>query len=185
MENFLYSIDVKIFYFINHSLANPVFDSFFRFITLPEHWFIAYVILMGILIIKGGRLGRIAFVGIIVVIAVSDQTSSNFLKNMVGRIRPCNALPNVRLLVNCLGSYSFPSSHATNNFAAAAYFSYLYSDYKKVLYGVAALVAFSRPYVGVHYPSDILFGAALGFLIGYLFAILTVKINMRFSDEKS
>ncbi len=185
MEKFLYSIDVKSFYFINRSLANPLFDSFFKFITLPEHWIIAYIILLGILLAKGGKLGRLAFVGIIVVIAASDQTSSNLLKHLFQRVRPCNALPDVHLLVNCLHSYSFPSSHAVNNFAAAAYFSYLYPRYNKVLYSVAALVAFSRPYVGVHYPSDVIFGAALGFLIGYVFAILTIKIYARFlNDEK-
>ncbi len=185
MEKIFYSIDVKIFYLINHSLANPLFDSFFKFITLPEHWIIAYVILLGILFARGGKLGRIAFLGIIIVIAVSDQTSSNLLKNMIQRVRPCNALPDCRLLVNCLGSYSFPSSHAVNNFAAAAYFSYIYPRYNKVFYVTAALVAFSRPYVGVHYPSDVIFGAVLGYLIGHLFSVLTIKIYRRFYyDEK-
>jgi len=193
MIDFLYSIDLKLFYFINHSLSNPAFDKFFPFITDVKHWYIAYIILWFIAIFKGGRIGKIAAFTAILVIAFSDQFSSSFLKNIFQRIRPCNALPDVNLLSYCSGSYSFPSSHAVNNFAIAVFFARLFPKLKVTLIIVASLVAFSRPYVGVHYPADIVGGAAIGALIGYLFSLAALKtdkilkeknINLDFKKKK-
>jgi undecaprenyl-diphosphatase len=182
--DFLLNIDISVFYFINHTLSNPLFDKFFPFITDPKNWFIAYTILYLTLIIKGGKRGRIAAVVLILLVAASDQLSSNLLKNLFERIRPCNALPDVRILVGCTGSYSFPSSHAVNNFSVAVFFSRLYPKYKITFIIAASLVALSRPYVGVHYPSDILGGALIGSAVGYIFSRIALgieeKINKRF-----
>lgn len=177
MLDLLYQIDVSVFYFINHMLANPVFDKFFPFITEVKNWYIAYIILFFILVIKGGRIGRIAAIGSILLVITTDQLSSFFLKHLIERIRPCNVLPDVRLLVGSTQSFSFPSSHAVNNFAAAMYFGRIYPKYKWPLYICAFLLAFSRPYIGVHYPSDILGGALIGMLIGYLFSFAVIKID--------
>lgn len=177
MADFFYSIDLSVFYFINHTIANPVFDKFFGHITDVKHWYLVYIILLGISFFKGGRLGKIAAIGALVLITFSDQFSSNFLKNLVERIRPCNALPDARIILGCTGSYSFPSSHALNNFAAAVFFYRLFPKLKWVLLISAVLVAFSRPYLGLHYPSDILFGGLLGAGIGYVFSLGAIKIN--------
>ncbi len=181
MVEFLYNIDVQIFYFINHTLSNPVFDKFFPFITEVKHWYIAYLILWLILFFKGGRIGKIAAVILLFQITFSDQLSSFFIKNLVQRIRPCNALPDVNILVTCTGSYSFPSSHAVNNFAVAMFIYKIYPKLKWILFSSAFLIALSRPYVGVHYPSDILGGAIIGIIIGYLFGTITIWIDSKFS----
>lgn len=183
MSDFFYQIDLSIFYFINHSLSNPLFDKFFVFITDVKNWFITYLVLYLILIIKGGKRGRISALILIFLIAASDQLSSVFLKNLFGRIRPCNVLNDVNLLVGCTNSFSFPSSHAVNNFAAAVFFSKLFPKYKWILLVVASLVAFSRPYVGVHYPSDILGGAIIGSLLGILFSYLVIFIEKFFNEK--
>ncbi len=175
----LQNIDVAVFYFINHNLANPLFDKFFVFITDVKHWILLYVYFWLYLIIKGGTKGKITAVVILLLIAASDQISSHLLKNLFERARPCNALENVRLLVSCSRTYSMPSSHAVNNFAVAAFLSALYSKYRKIFFTIATLVAFSRPYVGVHYFSDILVGALLGMAIGYVFVYVLKKINMK------
>lgn len=185
MIDFLYSIDLAIFFFINHTISNPLFDKFFPFITYVKNWYIAYIILWGILLFKGGKVGKIASIGIILLVAASDQISSNLLKNLFERIRPCNALDNVNLLVNCSRSFSFPSSHAVNNFAVAFYIYKLFPKLKWVLFITASLIAVSRPYVGVHYPSDILTGAIVGMLIGYIFATLTLKIKNYLDNSKT
>lgn len=177
MLEFLYEIDLHIFYFFNHTISNPLFDKFFPFITESQNWNIAYIILFLILIIKGGRLGRIAAAGTIFLIIVTDQTSSNLLKNLIERVRPCNALPDVNILATCSQTFSFPSSHAVNNFGGAVYFSRLYPQYKIALFTVAILVSLSRVYVGVHYVSDILGGAVIGSAIGYLFAEIIKKVD--------
>lgn len=170
MTEVLYSIDLAVFYFLNHTIANPLFDKFFVFITEVKNWYLAYAILLGILVIKGGKKGRIAALLLIIVIAVSDQLSSFVMKNLFGRIRPCNALSDARILTGCTSSFSFPSSHAVNNFAVSVYFYYIYPNLKWALFISAALIAISRVYVGRHYPSDILGGAIIGSAIGYGFA---------------
>ncbi len=184
MTDFFYSIDLAVFYFINHTISNPIFDKFFPFITNPQNWLITGIIFWLILFIKGGRLGKIAAIAIIFLVATSDQISSNLLKNYFGRIRPCNSLSDVHLLVHKTKSFSFPSSHAVNNFALATYLSKLYPHLKWIFLVIASLIAFSRPYVGVHYPSDILFGALIGGLIGYAFAIIVKKIDEYWKTNK-
>lgn len=183
--DFLYQLDVTIFYFINHTLSNPFFDKLFPFLTEVKNWYIAYLILFLIMIIKGGRLGRIAAIGIIFLITVSDQLSSSIIKSLFERIRPCNALENVNILVTCTESFSFPSSHAVNNFAAAIFFTLIFPKFRKWFFTVAILQALSRPYVGVHYPSDIIVGALIGAVLGYFFGWLTLKINSYFREKRT
>lgn len=177
MIDFFYSIDVSLFYFINHSLSNPLFDKTFVFLTEVKNWYISYIILWFLCFLKGGRIGKIAALMSILLIIATDQFSSFILKNLFERVRPCNALGDVNILVVCTGSYSFPSSHAVNNFAAALFFGRIFPKLKWLLISIAALIAFTRPYVGVHYPSDILGGAIIGGIIGYLFALLSLKID--------
>ncbi len=185
MADFFYSIDVWLFYLINQTISAKFLDKFFLILTDVKHWYIAYIILWSILYFKGGRLGKIAAIGSILLITVSDQFNSHFLKHLVERVRPCHVLDNVRLLVSCKSSYSFPSSHATNNFAIAFFMLRLFPKYKWILIVVASLVALSRPYVGVHYPSDIAAGAILGAGIGYLFSIAAVRIDSYLEKRNS
>lgn len=185
MIDFLYQIDVKLLYFINHTLSNPVFDKFFPFITEVKNWYIAYIILFIILLIKGGRIGRIAAVILILLITVTDQFSSTLVKNLVERVRPCNVFFDLRVLVGCTDSYSFPSSHAVNNFAVATFFSKIFPKFKWYFFVTATLLAFSRPYVGVHYPSDVIGGALIGLAFGYIFALITIKIDSFLAQKRT
>jgi undecaprenyl-diphosphatase len=184
MENFLYSIDLAVFYFINHNLANPVFDKFFPFITEVKNWYLAYIILLGICFFKGGRIGKIATITAIILIALSDQLSSFFIKNLVSRVRPCIALTDVRILTGCTNSYSFPSSHAVNNFAVSVFFLKIFPKFKWILLISASLIAFSRVYVGRHYPSDVIGGAIIGALLGYLFAYGVLYLDKYYNAKR-
>lgn len=184
MIDILYNIDLQIFYFINHTLSNRLFDKFFPFITEVKHWYLVYLILWLILFIKGGRIGKITAIAIIFAITVSDQISSHFLKDLFARVRPCNVLPDVNILASCTGSYSFPSSHAVNNFTIALLLLRIYPKLKWILLVSAFLIAFSRPYCGVHYPSDILGGAVIGSTIGYLFSILITYTDKWIAEKK-
>lgn len=181
MLDFFYSIDLSIFYFFNHTLSSRGLDKFFSIITNVNNWYIAYLILLGILFTKGGKKGKWAVLGIILLVVVSDQFG-NFLKEMFGRLRPCNELPDVITPLNCTGSKSFPSNHAVNNFAAATFFYKLYPNYKIVLFTSASLVALSRVYLGLHYPSDIIGGGIIGAGLGCLFSYLHLKIDNRNSN---
>ena len=114
------------------------------------------------LMIQGGKRGRTAGILLVLSIIASDQFSSSVLKNLFARIRPCHALQGVRLLVDCGSGFSFPSSHAVNNFAGATILSHFYRKYAWGWFSLASLIALSRPYIGVHYPSDIAGGAVIG-----------------------
>lgn len=188
MSDFLFSIDLMVFYFFNHTISLPILDKFFSIITSVNNWYIAYIILLGISWSKGGLRGKIAVVGVILLIAASDQTGYRIIKEFFARPRPCDVLTDVFTPVGCTGTFSFPSNHALNNFAAAVFFYRLFPRLKWVLFITATLVAISRVYLGLHYPSDIIGGALIGILFGYIFsqlALLTEKKLFRKKSEKT
>ncbi len=165
MSEFLYSIDKAVFFFINHTISNPVLDWLMPFLTdLNKHKLaLAVVAILWLwLMIRGGKIGRTAGILLVLSIIVSDQFSSSVLKNLFSRVRPCHALQGVRLLVDCGSGFSFPSSHAVNNFAGATVLSHYYRKQAWGWFSLASLIALSRPYIGVHYPSDIAGGAVIG-----------------------
>lgn len=177
MIDFFYSIDLAVFYFFNHNLSNPAFDRFFSIITNVNNWFITYIVLLGIILVKGGRQGRIAVILLLLLIAFGDQFGYRILKENIGRLRPCDFLTDVITPLGCAGTSSFPSNHALNNFAAATFIALIYPNLKWVLFIAASLVALSRVYLGLHYPSDIIGGALIGIFFGYLFYLLFKKVD--------
>lgn len=182
---FLYSIDLAVFYFFNHTISTGFLDKFFSTITDVNKWYIAYVILVGISFFKGGRRGKIAVIGLILLIIVTDQTGYRILKELFERVRPCNILTDVITPVGCAGGFSFPSNHALNNFAAAVFLLRLFPAYKWIFLIVATLVSISRIYLGVHYPSDVIGGALIGVAFGYVFSIIALRIDTHFELIKS
>ena len=183
MTEILYKIDLVVFYFINHNLSAPFLDKFFSLITNVNNWYIAYIILLLISIIMGGRKGRIVAVGVLILIAISDQVSYHILKEMFHRLRPCIFLKDAVTPLGCNGTFSFPSSHAVNNFAAAVFIYKFYPKLKWALFITASLVALSRVYLGLHYPSDILGGAVIGIIFGFLFAVLVQWFDSVFFNK--
>jgi len=101
--DFLYSIDLAVFYFFNHTISTGFLDRFFSIITDVNKWYIAYVILIGIAFFKGGRRGKIAVIGLILLIVVTDQTGYRVLKELFERVRPCNALTDAISPTGCAG----------------------------------------------------------------------------------
>jgi undecaprenyl-diphosphatase len=163
--DFLSSIDISLFHFFNGSLNNPVLDYLMPLITdlNKQRMVLVFVaVLLLWMLIRGKRHVRIAAFLLIMTIVVSDQFSSSVIKYWFERPRPCHSLHNVHLLVSCGSGFSFPSSHAVNNFAAALILTFFFPRQKWWFFGFAAMVAFSRVYVGVHYPSDVIGGAVIG-----------------------
>lgn len=177
MSEIFISVDRSLFHFINWTLGNSVFDILMPFLTDLNKTLLGKILAGSIWILlvwKGGKKGRLVAFFLIPLIVLSDQLSSSIVKKIITRPRPCHTIDgvrmveNIRLLVDCGSGFSFPSSHAVNNFAAASYFSYFYRRWTWAFCTFAALVAFSRVYVGVHYPSDIVGGAIIGVMCGIL-----------------
>ena len=167
--------DAVLFQFINGSLSNVLFDA-----VLPwcrERWFWAplYLFVAVFSWVNFGRRGWWVVLGIGAAVALADFTSSSLIKKNVQRLRPCNdpaMAAHVHLRVPSCGSgYSFTSSHATNHFAVAVFlvgmFGRLSRRVRPALLLWAGSIALAQVYVGVHYPGDVLCGAALGSAIGW------------------
>ncbi len=187
MFDFLYSIDLKLFYFGNQTLQNSLFDVLMPFVTDLNKKPLALVvvgILWILLLLKSGRNGRIAALLLIPTIVFSDQLNSSFLKYLIERARPCHVLSDIHLLVSCGSGYSFPSSHAVNNFAAATVLAYFLPRWTWAFFTFAGIVAFSRVYVGVHYPSDVLAGSMLGLVCGGLMVVIYNRIELWWFNRK-
>ncbi|MGB2696568.1 MAG: phosphatase PAP2 family protein [Candidatus Zixiibacteriota bacterium] len=179
MLDFLINIDTQIFYFVNLKLQNGLFDFLMVFLTKKSNWMIPLWIAWLVLFILGKKKGRIVALLLLVTIAVSDQVSAQLIKKWVGRIRPCNVLENVHLLVGCTQAFSFPSAHASNLFASATLLCRSYKSFTPVFLVIAFLVSFSRIYVGVHYPFDVLAGGILGFISASFVLFIFNFINTR------
>lgn len=177
MVDFFYSIDVSVLFFFNHTLSTHFLDKFFGIITNVNNWYIAYAILLGISFVKGGRKGKIAAVGVLLLILFTDRFSAAYLKEWFHRIRPCNSLANVITPLGCNGTFSFPCNHAMNNFAAAVFYYELFPNLKWLLFITATLISISRVYMGLHYPSDILGGALIGSAFGYILSFAAIKLD--------
>lgn len=180
MIEFFCYLDKEVFYFCNRTIANPIFDSTMPFITnWNQSWVgLSFAALFWLLLFwKGGKKGRIIALLLIPLITFSDQLSSSIIKPLVARPRPCHSvdgivvLENIRLLVSCGSGFSFPSSHAVNNFAFATFISYYYRKWAWLLFTYAVIMGFSRLSVGVHYPSDVLAGAIWGACSAYAFML--------------
>ncbi|MCX7725629.1 MAG: phosphatase PAP2 family protein [Chitinispirillaceae bacterium] len=172
--DFILLLDKKLFLFINVTLANPFFDILFTHITELNFWLIPIILLSTLFIIKKGKASLPVILVILITISISDPLSSRILKPLFSRHRPCHPqffIEQARFLCGMKTSFSFPSSHAVNLFATAVVLSGFFKRYKWLFFSIALLISFSRIYVGVHYPLDIIGGIFFGFLIG-IFVLL-------------
>jgi undecaprenyl-diphosphatase len=114
----------------------------------------------------------------VIAVALADWSSMG-LKALVDRPRPPLRYPEPKTLVPVPHDASFPSGHAATSFAAATMLSFAFPRLAPFLYVLAAAVAFSRVYVGVHYPLDVIGGAVLGALIAVVLRLLVHRRAQR------
>lgn len=180
----LIQLDIKLFLWLN-SLHSDFFDSIMNFVSGHMEWLPLYLILLGLIIYKYKWKSIWVILSIVIAIALADLVSTRIFKEQIQRLRPSHnpdLAGKVHLVKNYTGGlYGFVSSHAANSFCLAVFIIRLFHNrlIRIVMLTYAIIVSYSRIYLGVHYPGDIIGGALLGTLIAtgifYLYQYLTTR----------
>jgi len=182
--NQLKSLDTDIFLFLN-GMHSPLWDYTMTLVTLTPLWLLFYGTILFIIAKKYGKKSLFIFVAITLLIICSDQLAG-VLKHSVERLRPSNnpALTNlVHVFFRKGGQFGFVSAHAANTFAFATFSLLLFKNLRYTAFIIpwAMLIAYSRIYLGVHYPGDVLGGALVGIGLGIGIYKLLIYTESRLS----
>ncbi len=188
--HWLIFLDHGLFHYINSTLANPLFDRLMPVLSgngVP--WLLAMLLSVPVILFYGTTRLRICVLFIALAVAIGDPLVVGMAKKVVERPRPFVTQPDARLfgqvgkgyverlpngsLPPSANRHSMPSAHAANMFTVAVIAFFFYRRSGWFLFPLAAAVAFSRIYNGVHYPTDVLAGAILGTVYAFAFLLAT------------
>lgn len=175
-------LDYKIFKIINQGFPSERWDYWMGFVSSEAFGILFAIFLFLYAALRRDRTLLITLLLAAVSLAVVDFFSYQYLKPFFARVRPCQqTLIEVRQVFGCAGLYGFPSNHAANGMAVAA--TLYFFSYKRLALAagvIALLVGFSRIYLGVHYPGDILGGYLTGILVAGLLAYVCRPLRLKF-----
>lgn len=169
--------DLEFFRIFNGQWHTSLLDRMMPLFTSSLFLAPAGLLLLAGLALRLGRPGRRAALAALLALALSDLITAQVVKPAVHRPRPCRAESDVRLLVRCGGRNGFPSNHAANAGAVTVALGVLIPGTLPLTLPLALGVAWSRVYVGVHYPLDVLAGLLLGGCVGCLVAVAFSRVG--------
>lgn len=176
MTSTLQRIDFSLYHLILFGPHPDWLNKTMLFVTTPQNFFLGIAVAVLFVWAKFGLRGRFLILCSLTSILISDPLTSRIVKTIFQRSRPCHLVDTPNLLTGCSDSYSFPSSHAVNMFAEATVLSLVYPKAAPVAYAFASIVGYSRVYIGVHYPFDVIGGAAIGILLGGAVVMIIQKL---------
>lgn len=173
--------DDYILFIIEKYVHNRYLDIIMPVITFMGNLGIIWVIIAIALIVDKYRvIGN----SIILTLIIGTIVGEGIVKHIVRRVRPCNKQDNISMLLKPI-SYSFPSGHTLSSFAAAEMLSLYFTQYRLVFMSMAFLIAVSRLYLYVHYPTDVIAGFIIGVLCSkIIFIILQQGYIQKFVELK-
>lgn len=172
------SIDFAILFWIQEHIRTTTLDIVFPFLSTINNVGLFWIVLSVVLLLF--RRTRLCGICMLVCLAVDCALGEGLIKHLFMRERPCNVIPLDNLLIPKPLSSSFPSGHTASSFTASTAIFYNHKRAGIVAYSMAVLIAFSRLYCYVHYPTDVLAGMLLGICVG---CFLTPRIQKRLSDK--
>lgn len=183
----LIEIDHELFLYLNN-LGNEQWDWFWLLVTDKWTAIPLYAILVFLLFKKFGWKATLLTLVIVTLLITTTDQLGNVFKDGFQRLRPCGQegiKEYARFVADYCGKYGYFSAHASNSFGVAIFLGLVFKRYfPKLIYFLlfwAALVAYSRVYIGVHYPGDILTGAVIGAFFGFLYYLLQKFLLKKFS----
>lgn len=177
MIEFITQMDRSIILYVYESMRLPALDAMMVVVTtLGNKGYIWMLLALGFMLNKKTRT-----VGIVTLSALLLTTviGEGILKQLVERPRPYVDFPDIQPLIEKLASYSFPSGHTASSFAASMVLGRYLKKYAAVFWSLAVIMGFSRLYLFVHYPSDIVAGALLGVACAAVIITVYEKIFKR------
>ncbi len=167
--DYLKIIDFKLLIILNQKVSNSLFDLIMPVITNEDYWRIPILCLIIYLSFFCQKKGKVVLLLLIISLGINDYVCASMIKPSIARLRPSHEfLEHINLLVPRGGKWSMPSNHASNMFVLATIISTFYSKARSGIIFIAILVSFSRVYVGVHYPMDVIVGASIGTIIAIM-----------------
>ena len=157
------TIDNKGLKYISEKCQNRTFDKMMPIITMMGNLGVIWFVISSLMFLKVEY--RIIGIGVILSVALTTIIGEGIIKHIVRRSRPFQDKEE-KLLINKPITYSFPSGHTASSFAALAVFLQMNGKLGLIVSPIATLIAFSRVYLKVHYPTDVIFGMLLGFTCG-------------------
>ncbi|HEY8271470.1 MAG TPA: phosphatase PAP2 family protein [Pseudobdellovibrionaceae bacterium] len=181
--SFLYELDKSLLLKINQEWTSSGADIFFPAITdlHKNPWFFGAIAttLLILFVWKYRKVGLVFFVVLLLALGSTDLIGNHIFKKNVARARPGDEPSAMVIVRSPYGGYSFTSNHAANMFCLAKYTSEFIPQVRLITYSAALLISYSRIYNGVHYPSDVLGGGIMGWIVGWIYSILGKNIYNR------